>query len=105
RFQDEFDAQLQMPARPSAEVLVPKLVDFDGTDFRYDEHQPFKQPDWTYATPQPATAKPARKPRGHVAIRISPDLERQLRSLADERGVPIDRLVDQALRDWLSQPR
>jgi NADH:ubiquinone oxidoreductase subunit F (NADH-binding) len=103
RFRDEFDAQLGAPTRPSAEVLVPKIVDFDGVEFRYDEHQPFKQPDWTYATPQPATAKPAKKPRGHVAIRIAPEIERQLRSLADEKGVPLDRLVDQALREWLQR--
>jgi NADH:ubiquinone oxidoreductase subunit F (NADH-binding) len=104
RFRQEFDAQLAQPARESAEALIPKIVDFDGANFRYDENQPFKQPDWTYATPTPATSKPAKKPRGHVAVRLAPEVERQLRALAEERGVPIDRLVDQALREWLKAP-
>jgi NADH:ubiquinone oxidoreductase subunit F (NADH-binding) len=106
KFSSEFDEQLAHPARGSREVLVPKIVDFDGTSFTYDEHQPFKQPDWTYRErPQQPTARPAKKPRGHLAVRISPDVERMLRALAEERGVALDRLVDEALRDWLNQPR
>jgi NADH:ubiquinone oxidoreductase subunit F (NADH-binding) len=31
------------------DLVVPKLVDFDGTTFLYDERQARKQPDWTYA--------------------------------------------------------
>jgi NADH-quinone oxidoreductase subunit F len=31
------------------DLVVPKLVDFDGTEFMTDERQVRKQPDWTYA--------------------------------------------------------
>jgi hypothetical protein len=114
RFRSEFDAQLASPASERAPYLIPKMVDFDETAHRfvYDSHQPFKNPDWTYEEtpaeaprrPQP-TARPAKKPRGHVAVRLSPELERALQYVADDQGTDLDRLVDQALREWLQIPR
>jgi NADH-quinone oxidoreductase subunit F len=111
RFRSEVDAQLGEPSRVTSEFLIPKIVDFDETTrvFQYDQHQPFKLPDWTYAPEEPArptpTARPAKKPRGHVAVRLSPELERALQAIADEQGVDLDRMIDQALREWLQVPR
>lgn len=50
-FKEEFAAQ-QSPERHSAsEWRIPKIVDFDEATrtFTYDERQPLKKPDWTYA--------------------------------------------------------
>ncbi len=113
RFQKEVDQQLSENPSSSSEFLIPKMVDYDPTAhaFSYDQHQPYKQPDWTYheEAPKPPRATPAaqpsRSPRGHVAIRISPDLERALQAVADDHDVDLDRLVDQALREWLQIPR
>jgi NADH:ubiquinone oxidoreductase subunit F (NADH-binding) len=102
RFRREFDAQLANPERESREYLVPKIVDFDGEKFIYDEHQPLKQPDWTYRE-KPPTAKPAKKPHGDLAVRLKPDLARELLAAAEKKNIALDRLVDQALREWLGR--
>jgi NADH:ubiquinone oxidoreductase subunit F (NADH-binding) len=109
KFRDEFDAQLAHPEQATREVLIPKMVDFVDGAFRYDEHQRWKQPDWTYvepAPPKPEAPKPAKKPRGAVAVRLAPDLADALHAVADGAGLDLDRQVERALREWLSnQPR
>jgi NADH:ubiquinone oxidoreductase subunit F (NADH-binding) len=70
-FQDEFDAQLRAPAGGPPAWPIPKIVDFDAAAgrFVYDEHQAYKQPDWTYreAPPAPAPVPEAAPPEAEAA--------------------------------------
>lgn len=50
RFSEEFHAHCSSVCDLTRELKLPKLVDFDEQThtFSYDEHQQFKQPDWSY---------------------------------------------------------
>jgi NADH:ubiquinone oxidoreductase subunit F (NADH-binding) len=112
RFKEEFDAQLRAPELEVTPVKPPKLVDFDEATatFTYDEHQPYKKPDWTFEEPPPAaaprpapTAQPAAQAGGALAVVLKPDVARALAERAHAKDVALDRLIDQALRDWLAR--
>lgn len=53
RFSDEFRSHCRSQCLLSREVRLPKITDFDVEThiFSYDEHQRFKQPDWSYVKP------------------------------------------------------
>jgi predicted HicB family RNase H-like nuclease len=40
-------------------------------------------------------------PHLHLAVRLAPELRDALQLEADARGVDLDRLVEDALKDWL----
>lgn len=110
RFRAEFEAQIREPTAAHAEVLIPKMVDFDAAtrSFTYDTDQPRKRPDWTYAPPAVETERPrkrrsapAARPTGTVAVRLAPDLGATLLRLAESAGMDLDRQVEAALREWL----
>jgi NADH:ubiquinone oxidoreductase subunit F (NADH-binding) len=50
QFRGEFDAHLGKPCPLPRDLPVPKIVDFEGGKFVYDERYRLKQPDWTYST-------------------------------------------------------
>jgi hypothetical protein len=95
--------------------LLPKITDYDEAThtFEYDTQQPFKQPDWTYRLPDghatlsppeptPRPTRPLPKaPEGRLPVTLSRDLSTRLRSIAADAGLPFDRQVEAALRDWL----
>jgi NADH-quinone oxidoreductase subunit F len=49
RFPEDVVAHEEGRCRLRHDLILPKLVDFDGVRFSYDERQAHKQPDWTYA--------------------------------------------------------
>ncbi len=51
RFSDEFHAHIHSACKLERKLILPKLVDYDEQTriFTSDEHQPLKQPDWSYA--------------------------------------------------------
>jgi NADH-quinone oxidoreductase subunit F len=49
QFPEDIVAHEEGRCRLKHDLVVPKLVDFDGTRFVYDERQAHKRPDWTYA--------------------------------------------------------
>lgn len=110
RFHAEFDKQLAQPAAPTEPVLIPKFIDFieeTGT-FILDERLPRKRPDWTYEEPVsepapslPRTSTPRDADRAPVAVRLSPDLVAALSAEAERSGQPLDKVVNEVLRDWL----
>ena len=55
-FGDEFRAHLGRPCPRPRVLPVPKIVDYDeeAGRFCFDERYRLKQPDWTYAEPEPA---------------------------------------------------
>jgi NADH-quinone oxidoreductase subunit F len=121
RFEKEFEEIVASPERVTRPVPLPKFVDYDPAAHRFflDERQPRKRPDWTYepapsAAPQPPPARPPlRVPRPvsvprdakltHVGVRISPELAKELTRRAEELGLPVDSLVDRALRQFLDR--
>jgi NADH-quinone oxidoreductase subunit F len=50
QFSDEFQSHCKSACDLDRELKLPKLVDYDDQKhvFTYDEHQQFKQPDWSY---------------------------------------------------------
>ncbi|HLM71968.1 MAG TPA: hypothetical protein VK459_04745, partial [Polyangiaceae bacterium] len=109
RFKEEFDAQLASPGAATEPVLIPKFVDFieeTGT-FVIDERLPRKRPDWTYEEPEaavpsiPRTSPPRDADRAPVAVRLSPDVVAALTAEAEKNGLPLDKVVNDALRTWL----
>ena len=50
RFSDEFQSHCNAACDLDRQLKLPKLVDYDEQKhvFTYDEHQQFKQPDWSY---------------------------------------------------------
>lgn len=108
RFQDAFVSLAKRPGPRAVKWLLPKIVDFDETtrSFGYDHRQPRKNPDWTYDEPRKTTARflvsaPSPAPQGDVAVRLAPELREALQTEADARGVDLDRLVEDALKEWL----
>jgi len=49
QFPEDVVAHEEGRCRLRHDLVLPKLVDFDGTRFVYDERQARKRPDWTYA--------------------------------------------------------
>ena len=49
QFPEDVVAHEEGRCRLRHDLALPKLVDFDGTRFVYDERQARKRPDWTYA--------------------------------------------------------
>ena len=49
QFPEDIVAHEEGRCRLRHDLVLPKLVDFDGTRFVYDERQARKRPDWTYA--------------------------------------------------------
>jgi NADH-quinone oxidoreductase subunit F len=112
KFKEEFQQQLAKPAAARPRYLLPKIVDFDEPSHRfvYDLRQTYKNPDWTYTEPRPSTKRftavvPAPEPEGEVGIRLAPDVRERIRSVADHKGVDLDRQVNEALRDWLNSQK
>ncbi|HEY6951559.1 MAG TPA: NADH-ubiquinone oxidoreductase-F iron-sulfur binding region domain-containing protein, partial [Bacteroidota bacterium] len=50
RFSEEFQSHCSSACALTRELKIPKIVDFDeqAHTFTYDDHQQFKQPDWSY---------------------------------------------------------
>ncbi|MFS8065955.1 MAG: NADH-ubiquinone oxidoreductase-F iron-sulfur binding region domain-containing protein, partial [Byssovorax sp.] len=114
RFRDEFTAQLASPDRPSARYVVPVIVDFDEatSTFTYDLDRERKQPNWTYAEPAPPSLRPAAKPvsqggppRVPANVRLHPDVHDAVVKAAAQRGHEVERVVNEALRAWVSRER
>ncbi len=108
RFKTEFDAQLKRPTSGPGRWRTLKIVDFDETHkkFVYDLRQESKNPDWTYKDPQRSTARyatAAPAPDGEAGVRLAPDVWHALQSLAEAKGLDLDRQVNEALRDWLKK--
>jgi NADH-quinone oxidoreductase subunit F len=108
RFKDAFDALAKRPGSRAAKWDLPTLVDFDEASrtFVSDARQPRKKPDWTYDEPRKTTARfivsaPSPAPQGDLAVRLAPELRDALQLEADARGVDVDRLVEDALKEWL----
>jgi len=105
RFPEAFERLAHRPADLGWPWLLPKIVDYDpgAREFRYDERQARKLPDWSYAEPPalPPAFPPARTARGDVAVRIAPDLADAFARLADEEGTDLGHEVELALREWL----
>ena len=113
-FRDEFTAQLATPDRPSARYVVPVIVDFDEatSTFTYDLDRERKQPNWTYAEPAPPSLRPAAKPvslggppRVPANVRLHPDVHDAVVKAAAQRGHEVERVVNEALRAWVSRER
>jgi hypothetical protein len=91
--------------------MIPKLVDYDpeGHEFRYDERQPRKLPDWSYeeppATPPRPGFSPARTATGDVSVRVAPDLAETFSGIAEQAGTDLGHEIDAALRAWLARER
>ena len=49
QFPEDIVAHEEGRCRLRHDLVLPKLVDFDGTQFVYDERQARKRPDWTYS--------------------------------------------------------
>lgn len=89
--------------------VLPKIVDYDEAThtFVYDEHQAWKQPNWTYDAPPslPAkrspTATPAPRPSGPVTVPLAPDLAETIGAMAEAAGLDLDHQLDALLRRWL----
>ncbi len=114
RFRDEFTAQLADPTRPSPRYVVPTIVDFDEATrtFTYDATREYKQPNWTYDEPAPPSLRPAGKPaspgappRAPANVRLRPDVHEGIVEAAAQRGHELERVVNDALRDWLARER
>lgn len=114
RFRDEFAAQLADPTRPSPRYVVPTIVDFDEATrtFLYDATRERKQPDWTYDEAAPPSLRPAVKPaspgappRLPASVRLHPEVHERLVEAAAHRGHELERVVNDALRDWLARDR
>jgi NADH-quinone oxidoreductase subunit F len=122
RFEAEFAAQLQNPSGAPDPYVIPKLVDFDEArgEFVYDELQPRKNPNWTYApapekpsvpkmsVPEPRkAAKPARPVKQEglqtISVRLMADVRAELaKVLKDQHNeAELDRVVNDALREWI----
>ncbi len=109
RFRDDFERQARRGADAPPPYTLPKIVDWDeaARRFVYDEHQAWKQPDWTYQAPpaQPpgraATATPAPRPSGPITVPIAPDLAARIGALAEANGLDLDHQLDAILRRWL----
>jgi len=113
RFKAEFDQQLAHPGSRVPKYVLPKIVDFDepSRTFVYDLRQAQKNPDWTYLEPKKTTARavaaspagPAPESEGDVGIRLAPEVHEAMRSLAEAKGIDLDRQVNEALRQWLKR--
>ncbi|MEO7096609.1 MAG: NADH-ubiquinone oxidoreductase-F iron-sulfur binding region domain-containing protein, partial [Polyangiales bacterium] len=124
RFEGEFAAQLEDPTGAPAPYVIPKLVDFDEArgEFVYDELQPRKNPNWTYApAPEPAPesvpkmavpeprkpAKPAQPVKAEglqtISVRLMADVRTELAKVLKDRHneAELDRVVNDALREWM----
>ena len=108
RFKAEFDAQLARPKSGPGRWRLPKIADYDESlkKFVYDLRQETKNPDWTYKDPQRSTARyaaAASTPEGEAGVRLAPDVWHSIKSLAEAKGLDMDRQVNDALRDWLKK--
>jgi NADH-quinone oxidoreductase subunit F len=121
RFAHEFEQVADDPQLVTQRVPLPKFVDYDPATHRFalDERQPRKRPDWTYEpapsatrTPLPSrppvrVPSPVAVPRDvkhtHIGVRITPELAKELTRRAEELGLPVDTLVDRALRQFLDR--
>jgi NADH:ubiquinone oxidoreductase subunit F (NADH-binding) len=115
RFRPEFDAQLAAPSAAPPPYVVPKMVDYDDATatFTYDEAQARKTPSWTYEDENedepPASraraASPGVRPAAPVAARLAGDVRERLALLAEHRGIDVDTLVNEVIREWLKERR
>ncbi len=112
RFKAEFDHLVAHPGALPAKYVLPKIMDFveEGRTFIYDLRQGHKNPDWTFMEPKKTTARylvatPAPESEGDVGVRLAPEVHESLRTLAEAKGIDLDRQVNEALRQWLRDRR
>jgi uncharacterized protein (DUF4415 family) len=112
KFKSEFDAQLARPKSGPGRWRIPKISDWDEAtkNFVYDARQDSKNPDWTYREAQsvPTTGRftaASPTPEGEAGVRLAHDVWESMRSLAETKGIDLDRQVNDALREWLKRGR